>query len=305
MRCLPRRLPSLVALAVLLASTLSATGLASAETRSQCLGRLNAVRAKAGLAQVRLSGTLTAAAQRHANYRAYADSHGLDDASAHHETAGRRFYSGVKPWDRTRAAGLKDGSWARQGENVITGSGRSARLQGVTAWLGAPYHRLPMLDANVRWVGCAGSSDQVSTREGAEVLEMVWPWEATQRKLTAYPVHGQTGVPREFDRRTEAPSPFRAACTAVVGSVVSLQASGYHALRLSAAPTLRRGGTSLAVYWSSQKTDAHLPANAVMLAATSPLAARTTYTVTFRGHVQAQPGGAWQPFTRTWTFTTA
>jgi uncharacterized protein YkwD len=304
-RFLPRRLPSLLALVVVLASTLSATGLASAETRSQCVQRLNAVRAKAGLVQVRQSGTLTAAAQKHANYRAYADSHGLNDASAHYETSRRPYYSGARPWDRTRAAGLKDGTWARQGENVITGSGRSVSLQGVTAWLGAPYHRFPMLDANVRTIGCAASSDRVSTKRGAEVLEMVWPWSATQRKLTAYPVHGQTGVARSFDRRTEAPSPFRNARSAVVGSVVSLQASGWQAIRLVSTPTLKRGSSPVAVYSASPRTDSHLPDNAVMLAAVNPLAANTSYTATFRVQLQASPGGGWQTVTRTWSFRTA
>jgi hypothetical protein len=51
--------------------------------------------------------------------------------------------------------------------------------------------------------------------------------------------------------------------------------------------------------------DTSLPANAAMLAATAPLAAKTTYNVRVSGYVQAAKGGKWVQFkTRTWSFTT-
>jgi hypothetical protein len=49
-----------------------------------------------------------------------------------------------------------------------------------------------------------------------------------------------------------------------------------------------------------------LPANAAMLAATAPLAPKTTCNVRVSGYVQAAKGGKWVQFkTRTWSFTTA
>jgi hypothetical protein len=49
-----------------------------------------------------------------------------------------------------------------------------------------------------------------------------------------------------------------------------------------------------------------LSANAAMLAATAPLAPKTTYSVRVSGYVQAVKGGKWVQFkTRTWSFTTA
>jgi hypothetical protein len=52
--------------------------------------------------------------------------------------------------------------------------------------------------------------------------------------------------------------------------------------------------------------DTSLPANAAMLAATAPLAAKTSYNVRVSGYVQAAQGGKWVQFkTRTWSFNTA
>jgi uncharacterized protein YkwD len=303
-RLLPRRPTVALALVLALAATLTATQLAGAESASTCLAKLNSTRRGAGLPLVTSSRPLAVAAERHANYRARADALGQRDASAHYETRGRAYYSGVRPWDRTKAAGLRDGTWARQGENVVTGHGSSLALNGVAAWLDAPYHRFPMLDANMRQVGCAPSRGYASASRAAEVLEMVWPWNATRKQLTAWPLPNRTGVATSFDRRTEAPSPLRMSPTAVVGPVISLQASGWTHIRLTSAPTLKRGSTPVAVHYSTPNGDPYLPDNAVMLAAKSPLAGRTKYTVRVKGQLQTKAGAAWTSFTRTWSFTT-
>jgi hypothetical protein len=49
-------------------------------------------------------------------------------AAAHRQTPSLRAlgYSGVNPWDRTRAAGLKDGSWRYRYEDVVTAAGVTA-----------------------------------------------------------------------------------------------------------------------------------------------------------------------------------
>ncbi|HJW35515.1 MAG TPA: hypothetical protein VJ769_02655, partial [Actinomycetes bacterium] len=57
---------------------------------------------------------------------------------------------------------------------------------------------------------------------------------------------------------------------------------------------------------ASSAVDTNLPANAAMLAATAPLAAKSTYNVRVSGYVQAAKGGKWVQFkTRTWSFATA
>jgi uncharacterized protein YkwD len=304
-RLFPRRALATVVLTLVCGSTLPVTQPAFAEAGPTCGQRINAVRTRAGLPKVSGSGVLVTAAQRHANYRAAADSRSQRDTSAHYETAGRAYYSGVRPWDRTKAAGLRAGTWARQGENVVTGYGNSTTLKGVDAWLAAPYHRFPVLDANMRSVGCAASTTAASSTRSAEVLQMVWPWSATTKAITVWPLNRATGVAHSFDRRSEAPQPFRSARTSVVGPVVSLQASGYKAIRLTSTPTLRKGASGVPVYVSTPAGDSYLPDNAVMLTAKAPLAAGTTYTVTIRGQLQAKTGARWNSFTRTWSFKTS
>jgi uncharacterized protein YkwD len=303
-RLLPRRLSAVLVLALALGSSLPTAQVASAESASTCLSKLNSARRSAGLPQVTNSGVLSLAALRHANYRARTDTLGLSDISAHYETGGRAYFTGLRPWDRTKAAGLRDGTWARQGENVVTGTGSSLSLSGVSAWLDAPYHRFPVLDANMRQIGCAASSGAASGSKAAEVLEMLWPWSAKTTQLTAWPLPNKTGVATSFDRRTEAPSPFRMSPTHVVGPVISLQASGWTNIRLTSAPTLKRGTTVVAIHYSTPNGDTFLPDNAVMLAAKSQLAAHTKYTVTVKGQLQVKAGAAWTSFVRTWSFTT-
>jgi uncharacterized protein YkwD len=301
---LRRSAKTLLATAASLLTLVTVPGTARSESSLACYNAITTVRARAGLPGASRSLVLERAALSHARYRARWDAAGLAE-NPHSESSGHAGFTGRLPWDRTKRAGLRDGTWAKQGENVVAGSGGSSQLVGVRAWLAAPYHRFPMLDANMRSVGCGASSGPVAPTRGAEVLEMVWPWGANRRVLTAWPLPHATGVARSFDRRSESPSPFASARTQVVGTVVSLQASGYHALRLTSRPTLAHGAHAVGIYWSNLGTDRNLPTNAVMLAAAGALGARTAYTVRMQGQVQSRPGGAWLPFARTWSFTTA
>lgn len=308
---------------VLLTAVVGLLGLAPppstrAESAATCYSKIKAVRAKAKVPAVSSSRlpALARAAQRHATYRVTTDAAGQRDQTAHHETRGRRYFTGVYPWDRTAQAGLKSGSWRQQNEDVTTAVNISASaLQGVQSWIDAPYHRFPLLDANMRDVGCAVASlTNGATVFSAEVLEMVWPAATPQAKtLTVYPAAGQTGVPTSFNRLQEHPTPFRMATTPTVGYVTSIQAAGYNAMKLSRA-ALYRGTSPVPVYVGvryaattamKQWVDSQLPATAAMLAAKAPLAAHTTYTVKVAGSVRATPSGTWKSFTRTWSFTTA
>lgn len=306
---------------------------------ARCVARLNRARAQVGVAPVAHSATLRRAAQRHADYRAWAEAHGLHDPDAHLERRGdwrggtfhpRRHFSGEQPWDRTRAAGLRPGTWLRQGENVLTGtpdtgdSGQGgAAAAGVTALLEAPYHRLPMLDAELGLVGCG-----LAAGNRAQVVQMVWPRAAGQldrppsgrsrpgrgtveRALSVYPPPGATGVRTGFDRASETPTPFAhvplpADGGADVGPVLSVQAGGWETLRVAAGSGLRAvtpDPARVPVHWGLPGVDRHLPDNAAILAATVPLRPGVTYEARIVARVRG-PGG-WRSLTRTWRFTTA
>jgi hypothetical protein len=102
-----------------------------------------------------------------------------------------------------------------------------------------------------------------------------------------------------------------------VGYVVTIQADGCYAMKIQGI-AFSKGATRTPVaihravrYRTTSSTvpaaavDPSLPANAAMLAATSPLTAATTYNVRVSGYVQATKGGKWVQFkTRVWSFTT-
>ena len=303
---------------------------AHAESGAGCYALLNAARARAGVPAASASTlpALARAAANHAAYRVRADLGDLParlrghvavgrfgpDRSAHEETRGLYGYTGRLPWDRTRAAGLRDSAWRSQAEDVTTSSGAAGALPGVQGWVDAPYHRLPLLDANNRAVGCGSATRSYGGRvRGAEVLEMASTWGTRVHRLTRYPAPGQTGVPLSFDRRQELPSPF-ATAAGVVGYVVSLQADGWHALKVGRmAMSKGPNHTPVAVHRAvrhrtssaSGSLDGHLPDNAAMLAAARPLQPHTRYRVRISGYVQATAGGQWHRFrTRVWSFTT-
>jgi hypothetical protein len=317
---------------------------AAAETAEQCHAAINQYRAKAGLDKASSSSikALAVAAGKHAGYRVNVDPGdsvvlkdlGLPDLglfgpdlNAHVETPALvdLGFTGVNPWDRTRAAKLADGTWRYQYEDVTTATGiPAASLQGVRSWIDAPYHRFPLLDANTRHVGCAASQREVGgTIYSAEVLEMAATWKDTTKRITLYPAPGQTGVTTSFNRCQEHPTPFGGRCDPArpvqpVGYVVTVQADGYYAMKLQGIAFSRgQARTPVAIhravrYRSSKSSvpssavDTNLPANGAMLAATAPLQAKTTYNVRVSGYVQATKGGKWVKFrTRTWSFTTA
>jgi hypothetical protein len=319
---------------------------AAAETAERCHAVLNQYRAKAGLGAASTTSAtakpLAAAAAAHARYRVNVDPGddnllkllGLPDLglfgpdlNAHLETPALRplGFTGINPWDRTRAAKLAAGTWRYQYEDVTTATGIPAdRLEGVRSWVDAPYHRLPLMDANTRHVGCASRERVVQGRVySAEVLEMAATWKDTTRRITRYPAPNQTGVPISFNRCQEHPTPFGGPCDAArpvqaVGYVITVQADGYYAMKVEGL-SLSKGSARTpvdvhrAVRYRTTKTsipssavDANLPLNAAMLAAKAPLAPRTAYNVRISGFVQSTKGAKWVRFTtRAWSFTTA
>jgi hypothetical protein len=334
-----RQLVRIAVVAAALAGACAVPAPAAAETAAQCQATLNGYRTAAGLDKASATSipALAKAATNHAAYRVKVDTAdpslfqalGLPDLglfgpdlTAHLEAPKLvdLGFTGVNPWDRTRAAKLADGTWRYQYEDVTTATGiTAADLKGVRSWIDAPYHRLPMLDANTRHIGCA--VDQRGSYS-AQVLEMAATWKDTTKRITLYPAPGQKAVPTSFNRCQEHPTPFGGTCdpahpTQPVGYVVTIQADGYYAMKIQGI-AFSKGATRTPVaihravrYRTTSSTvpaaavDPSLPANAAMLAATSPLTAGSTYNVRVSGYVQATKGGKWVQFkTRVWSFTT-
>jgi hypothetical protein len=279
-----RQLVRVVVATSALLGALAVASPAAAESAEQCHAAINQYRAKAGLDKASSTSikALAVAAGKHAAYRVNVDPGdsivltdlGLPDLglfgpdlNAHLETPSlvSLGFTGVNPWDRTRAAKLADGTWRYQYEDVTTASGIPvANLQGVRSWIDAPYHRLPLLDANTRHVGCAASQRQVgATVYSAEVLEMAATWKDTTKRITLYPAPGQTGVPTSFNRHAMK-----------IQGIAFSKGSARTPVGIHRAVRYRTTKSTV----PSSAVDTNLPANAAMLAATAPLAARPPTT---------------------------
>ncbi|MGZ8702484.1 MAG: CAP domain-containing protein [Gaiellaceae bacterium] len=112
------------------------------QLESQVLGQLNAVRRQHGLAPLRLSRPLSAAADAHSR------SMGKFGFFSHESRDGSEFWTRVKRW--YGPGGYR--SWA-VGENLLWSSGQLSAGAAVKLWMESPGHRKNILTRSWREVG--------------------------------------------------------------------------------------------------------------------------------------------------------
>lgn len=112
------------------------------QLESQVLGQLNAVRRNHGLAPLRLSLPLSAAADAHSRAM------GKFGFFSHESRDGSEFWARVKRW--YGPSGYR--SWA-VGENLLWSSGQLSAGAAVKLWMESPGHRKNILTRSWREVG--------------------------------------------------------------------------------------------------------------------------------------------------------
>ena len=112
------------------------------QLESQVLGELNAIRRKRGLAPLRQSRPLAAAADAHSRAM------GKFGFFTHESRDGSEFWSRVKRW--YGPGGYR--SWA-VGENLLWSSGQLSAGAAVKLWMESPGHRKNILAPDWREVG--------------------------------------------------------------------------------------------------------------------------------------------------------
>ena len=158
-----RRSPVVAAAAMLVAATFGTTTAAAGDTagwnsttargervtvlpqlETRLLTQINDLRRGAGLAPLRASSALAAAA------------HEQSYSMAEHGFFGHESFSGAPFWKRveTRYPKPPDGSW-RVGENLVWSSPRLSARRALELWLNSPPHRQNLLTAVWREVGIA------------------------------------------------------------------------------------------------------------------------------------------------------
>jgi uncharacterized protein YkwD len=243
----------------------------------EALDRINTYRSWIGIEPLQMDPALMAAAQSHADY--YQRNNG-NMPGLHNQTPGAPGYTGATMSERATNFGY-NGSI---NENI----GLSGSMLSTVDWsIATINHRLTLIDPRYTDIGFGTvpgmETIKLGTRSWSHTAEPAWQ---------AWPVDGTSNVGHTY--LGSAPSPF-SGVPYPVGYPITLKYHGggsvqFHSARLSA------NGSDVSIL--SATGDGWLTRNTMMILATNPLQANTTYQVI----VEATANG--EPLTHTWSFTT-
>ncbi|MGJ7917340.1 CAP domain-containing protein [Massilia sp. LXY-6] len=253
---------------------------------------INYRRAQAGVGVLARNGMLDHAAQAHSDYQR------LNGKVTHTEDPTKPGFTGADEKNRVEAAG-----YALQGDNIvgeiIAATNNNTGFYMAEQLVTAIYHRFVMFEPLFREMG-AGSA-----KTSANYLYFTTELGATRgyspglpsHAIATWPVNGQTGVPPNFLSDYEEPDPVPDLNE--VGYPISIHANLTETVAVQSFTVRPRGGGDLKVRLLVKGQDANTTMNSVAaIIPLAPLAANTTYDVSFTGTV----GGA--AVTKTWSFTT-
>ncbi|MDQ3927822.1 MAG: Ig-like domain-containing protein [Chloroflexota bacterium] len=304
-----QRLTSLLSallLVMLASSAVSAAGITSSQEQQRALSEVNRYRAMAKQAPAAAAWSLNSAAWGHARYMVKESDydHWEDNRSS-------QYYIGYQLRDRATKYGYSNDSLS---ENVLSswvGSmGTRTYLQvdnAVQWWLGAIYHRFPILNPHTQHIGYGGFRGYTGS---SAVLDFGGSYSLTG-PVTRWPVPNQTGVGVQSDN--EWPDPLVQFGGHLPGGYpVSLIFWRGDVKYTSITMVRASDGLAVPGYRLSPRNDEPEPGmtfhkwnTALTFIPRNRLDYSTKYTVTFKG-VYAANGNlsTGQAFTYTWSFTT-
>ena len=255
---------------------------------AKALALVNGFRAHAGLKPVTLDETLSRGCVAHARYLSLNEGHpALQGLKAHDE-------------DMSLAGASKEGQTAGKASDIAIGD--TEPTDGVESWMATLYHRVPILEPNLRTIGFGCARGR---RFGwVTVLNVVTGRDKSPRPHAVfYPVPDQTDVPLNFPNGGEEPNPIPDDKDGRAGYPITAF------FPRGATPTEATGkltnpaGNEIPVWFSSGEKIANPKypnhqGDTICLIAKDPLAANTTYHVHLQGQVA---GKAWE---KKWKFTT-
>lgn len=243
----------------------------------ESLDRINTYRAWMGYGPLQMDPALMAAAQSHADYYAR---NGGNMPGLHNQTPGAPGFTGATMRDRAAYFGY-NGSI---NENV----GLSGSMVATVDWsIATINHRLTLIDPRYTDIGFGAVNGmetiKIGTRSWSNTAEPAWQ---------AWPVDGLANVGHSY--LGSAPSPF-SNVPYPVGYPITLKYHGDGSVQFHSAKLSTNGGQVSAL---TGVGDGWLSRNTMMILATNPLQANTTYQV----NVEATANG--QPVSHSWSFTT-
>jgi uncharacterized protein YkwD len=254
----------------------------------KAVAKVNGYRGKAGLNPVALDEKLSRGCLAHARYLVINEGKPeLDGLKAHDEFPNLPGYS-------------IEGREAGKASDIAIGDNEP--LDGVDAWMATLYHRVPLLEPNLKTIGFGCARGR---RQGWVTVMNVTKGRTDKARpgIVFYPAPDQPDVALSFPNGGEEPNPIPNDKTGRAGFPITVFFPHNQPLKNAAARLTDAKGAEVPCWFSSpdKPANADFPAqqgNTVCLIPKAPLAANTVYRVHFQGH------RAGQPWDKTWQFTT-
>ena len=264
---------------------------------------LNFRRGQIGMTTLTHSTVIDIAAQGHSEYQR------VNNTITHDQVAGRQVFTGANVGDRLAAAGYRFNTAAsRAFGEVISATNNNSGQYMAEELITAVYHRFVIFEPVFKEIGTGAAT----TAQGYNYFTANFTANngygagLSGGQVAVWPFGGQTAVPRNFFSNTESPDPVPDRDE--VGYPISVHANIDLTIRVTNFTVRPRGGADLPVRLLSNANDSHTGTSSAAIVPLAPLAANTTYEVSFTGST-AQINSAGTvlsntPVTRTWSFTT-
>lgn len=253
---------------------------------------LNYRRAQVGLSTLTQSSVIDIAAQGHSDYQR------INNIISHEQTPGRQGFTGATLADRLAAANYVLVRPAAYGE-VISAANSSNGQYMAEELITAIYHRFVIFEPVFREIG-TGAATATNGRSYFTANFGATNGYGTglaRNQVAVWPFNTQTGVPRNFFSDTESPDPVPDRNE--VGYPISVHANINVPVTVQTFTVRPRGGADLTTRLLSNANDTHTGISSASIVPLAPLAANTTYDVSFSGTVDGTA------VSRSWSFTTA
>lgn len=252
---------------------------------------INFRREQAGVPTLAQNTRLDSATQGHSDWQR------RNNTVSHEQVVGTAGFTGVSMRDRLTAAGYTfSGSFA-YGE-VIAATSNKNGFAMVDELVTAIYHRFVMFEPVFKEVGTGTATTSANYAYFTANMTSNNGYGPGVGSIVTWPFSNQTGVTRNFFSDTEAPDPIPNANE--VGYPISVHANITSVLTVQTFTVRPQGGALLPAALIATGVDIRpeTPTSAAAIIPLQPLAAATTYEVSFSGDLNGVA------VSRNWSFTT-
>jgi uncharacterized protein YkwD len=254
---------------------------------------INYRRSLVGMSTLTHSNVIDIAAQGHSDYQR------INNTITHDQTPGKEGFTGVDVAARLAAAGYVFNTRAsRAYGEVISAAGNGSGQYMAEELITAVYHRFVIFEPVFKEIGTGAATTAAGYNYFTAnfTANNGYGTGLPSGQVAVWPFNGQAAVPRNFFSDTETPDPVPDRNE--VGYPVSVHANIDLTIAVTSFTMRPRGGATLDVRLLTHANDPHTGSSSAAIVPLAPLAANTTYDVSFTGTA----GSA--PVARTWSFTT-